>query len=124
MERRRTRGEQEAEFTRAIIRLEKEYLGRGPQDVRTTFLSDLIIVRIRGVLPPAELRLCETPEGRALIKETRRKLFESARPMIEVITEEVPGARLVSLHTDMSTRNGERMLVITLDRSLDELFRP
>lgn len=124
MERRRTRGEQEAEFTRAIIRLEKEYLGRGPQDVRTTFLGDLIIVRIRGVLTLAELKLCETAEGRALIKETRRKLFESARPMIEAITTELTGAHLVSLHTDMSTRNGERMLVITLDQSLDERFRP
>jgi uncharacterized protein YbcI len=67
--RRRTRGELEAEFTRAIIRLEKEYLGRGPQDVRTLFLGDLVVVRIRGVLTAAEAKICETNEGRSLIKE-------------------------------------------------------
>lgn len=124
MTRRKTRGEYEAEFTRAIIRLEKEYLGRGPQDVRTLFLGDLIVVRIKGVLTVAEAKICETTEGRALIKETRRQLFESAREMIEEFTVAITGAHLVSLHTDMSTRTGERVLVLTVDQDLDLLFRP
>jgi uncharacterized protein YbcI len=115
----RSRGEQEAEFTRAIIRLEKEYLGRGPQDVRTFFVNDMIIVRIRGVLTPAELKLCETAEGRSLIKETRRQLFERARPFIEEIVQQVTGAIAESLHTDMSTKTGERVLVVTVTGRLD-----
>ena len=47
----KTRGELEAEFTKAIIKLEKEYLGRGPLDARTFFVDDMILVRLRGVLP-------------------------------------------------------------------------
>lgn len=34
----------EAEFTKAFIQFEREYLGRGPQDVRTIFLNDMVLV--------------------------------------------------------------------------------
>ena len=42
--RNKTRGEHEAELTKAMIKFEKEYLGRGPQDVKTTYLGDMILV--------------------------------------------------------------------------------
>lgn len=117
-----TRGQAEAEFTRAIIKLEKDYLGRGPSDARTFFLSDMIVIRLRGILTPAEAKLAESADNRELVKETRRRLFETTRPMIEEIVREITGCELVSLHTDMSTRTGERVIVLTLDRDLNELF--
>jgi uncharacterized protein YbcI len=122
MNKRKTRGEAEAEFTRAIVKFEKEYLGRGPVDARTLFINDLILVRLRGILTPAEVKLAETHEGRILVKETRRQLFESSRPLLETIVQEVTGCRLISLHTDMSTRTGERMIVLTVDADLSERF--
>lgn len=122
MNKRKTRGEAEAEFTRAIVKFEKEYLGRGPVDARTLFINDLILVRLRGILTPAEVKLAETHEGRTLVKETRRQLFESSRPLLETIVQEVTGCRLISLHTDMSTRTGERMIVLTVDADLSERF--
>lgn len=118
----RTKGEHEAEFTRAMIQFEKEYLGRGPEDVRTVFVLDMIVVRIRGILTRAELKLCETTEGRELVKETRRQLFESARELVEKMVEDIVGCKLKSLHTDMSTRTGERVVVLTVDVNLDEQF--
>ena len=39
---RRTRGEVEAEFTRAMIKFEKEHLGRGPLDARTFFIQAML----------------------------------------------------------------------------------
>jgi uncharacterized protein YbcI len=119
----KTRGELEAEFSKAIIKFEKEHLGRGPLDTRTFFLNDMIVVRLRGVLTPAEAKLAESREGQALVKETRRQLFEVSRPLIEAIVEEVVNCKLVSLHTDMSTKTGERVIVLTVDANLDELFR-
>lgn len=120
--RKKTCGELEAEFTKAIIALEKDYLGRGPADARTFFLNDMIVVRLRGILTPAESRLSENPENRELIKETRRRLFESARPMVEGMVREIIGCNLVSLHTDMSTKTGERVIVLTVDFDLDKQF--
>lgn len=119
----KTRGELEAEFSKAIIKFEKEHLGRGPLDTRTFFLNDMIVVRLRGILTPAETKLAENREGQALVKETRRQLFEVSRPLLEAIVEEVIGCKLISLHTDMSTKTGERIIVLTVDTNLDEQFR-
>lgn len=120
---RRTRGELEAEFTRAMIQFEKDYLGRGPADVRTVFVLDMVVVRLRGILTRAEIKLCETPDGSALVKETRRRLFESAREMIAAMVHDILGCNLISLHTDMSTRTGERVVVLTVDVHFDEKFK-
>jgi uncharacterized protein YbcI len=121
--REKTRGELEAEFTKAMINFEKEHLGRGPIDTRTFFVNDMILVRLRGIMTPAEVKLAETGTGQALVKETRRQLFEVCRPLIEHMVDEVIGCKLVSLHTDMSTKTGERVIVLTVDANLDERFR-
>ncbi|MBL8056816.1 MAG: DUF2294 domain-containing protein [Anaerolineales bacterium] len=119
----KTRGELEAELTKAIIKFEKDYLGRGPLEARTFILGDLILMRLRGVLTPAELKLAETREGQALVKETRRQLFETSWPFLESLVRETVGCGLLSLHTDMSTRTGERIVVLTVDQNLDERLR-
>lgn len=119
----KTRGEAESEFTREIIRIEKEFLGRGPHEVRTFFLDDMIIVRLRGILTPAETKLSESSEGQSLIKETRRKLFEAARPLIEQAVNKILNCHVISMHTDISTRTGERVIVLTTDKKLEEQFK-
>jgi uncharacterized protein YbcI len=122
MIRKKTRGEHEAEFTKAMIKFEKDYLGRGPQDVKTTFLGDMIVVRLRGILTPAEMKLAETQAGQGLVKETRRQLFETSRSLIESMVKEIIGCNVISLHTDMSTKTGERVVVLTVDVNLDHKF--
>lgn len=118
----KSRGELEAEFTKAIIRIEKEYLGRGPLDARTFFVDDMVLVRLRGVLTQAELKLAETTQGSALIKETRQQLFETSRTLLEEAVNEVLGTRVVSFHSDISTRNNERIVVLTLSTNLERQF--
>jgi uncharacterized protein YbcI len=120
--RKKTRGESEAEFTQAIIKLEKEYLGRGPSDARTFLVSDMVLVRLRGILTPAELKLAETSDGKTLVKESRRQLFETIRPQIEDIATEVFECNVISLHTDVSTKSGERVIVLTVDVDFTESF--
>lgn len=119
---RKTRGQLEAEFTKVVIKFEKEYLGRGPEEARTFFIQDMILVRLQGIMTPAEAKLAESREGQTLVKETRRQLFESSRPLIEAIVGEIVGCNVVSLHTDMSTKTGERVIVLTVDKNLEEQF--
>jgi uncharacterized protein YbcI len=119
----KTRGEAEAEVTQAVVKFEKEYLGRGPLDARTFFVQDMILVRLRGIITPAERKLAESREGQNLVKETRRQLFESSRPLIEEIVTQSIGCQLISLHTDMSIKTGERIIVLTVDTNLDTLYR-
>lgn len=119
----KTRGELEAEFTKAIIKIEKEYLGRGPLDARTFFVDDMVLVRLRGVLTQAEQKLAETAQGSALIKETRQQLLETSRPLLEDAVRDVLGCEIVSFHSDISTRNNERIVVLSLNINFEQLLR-
>jgi uncharacterized protein YbcI len=51
-----SRGEAEAKVTKAIIKLERDYLGRGTSDACTFFANDMILLRLCGILTPAESR--------------------------------------------------------------------
>ncbi len=118
----KSRGQLEAEFTKAIIKFEKEYLGRGPLDARTFFIQDMVLVRLRGILTPAEMKLAENREGKTLVKETRRQLFETSRSILDTMVRDILACEPISLHTDMSTKTGERVVVITVDVNLNDKF--
>ena len=114
-----TRGEIEAALANAIIQFEKDHLGRGPVETRVYIIEDMILVRLRGVLTPAESKLAQNSEGHELIKQVRRKLLEGSRPILESIVLEKTGCQVVSLHTDISVKTGERIIVFTLDEKLE-----
>ena len=118
----KTIGQIEAELTKAMIRFEKEYLGRGPKDAHTYIIEDMIFIRLQGVLTPAEQKLAENRESRALVKETRRQLFESSRQILAGMVQDITGANLITLHTDMSSKTGERIVVLVTDANLGQRF--
>lgn len=114
----KTKGELEAEISQAIIRFEKEYMGRGPLETKTYLIDDLVLVRLRNVLIPAEFKLAELEQnkrGRELIKDVRRELIEHGRPLLDAVIQDILKVKVRSLHTDISTRTGERIIVFTLE---------
>ena len=117
-----TRGEVEASLANAIIQFEKEHLGRGPAEARVFIIEDLILVRLRGVLTPAEMSLAQTADGHSLIKQVRRQLLEGSRQILDEIVQRVAGCHVVSLHTDISVKSGERVIVFTVAEDLEERF--
>ena len=119
----KTLGQIEAEISDAIIKFEKEYLGRGPKEAKTFVLGDLILVRLKGVMTPAEEQLAKTSEGSGLIKKVRMTLIEGARVLLENIIFDITDCRIVSLHTDISTKAGERIIVFILDKNLETQFQ-
>src|SRR5215510_12002747 len=44
----------------AIIKFEQEFMGRGPDEVRAFVVRSLVVVRLKGVLTPAERQLAKT----------------------------------------------------------------
>lgn len=114
----KTRGQIEAEISAAIVRFEREYMGRGPEETRCFILDDMVLVRLKGVLTPAESKLASVrsdERGRMLVKQTRIELLEKGRELLETIIREILGQEVKSLHTDISTRTGERIIIFTLD---------
>jgi len=118
----KTKGQAESQISEAIIKFEREYMGRGPVETKTYIIKDMVFVRLKGVLTPAEEQLAKSPEGADLIKRTRMQLMESARVLLEKMISEITACQVLSLHTDISTKTGERVIVFTLDRNLEDLF--
>ena len=116
----RTQGEIEAAICEGIRRFEQEFMGRGPKDIHSHLINDLVIVRLQGVLTAAEQQLVQslpTEKGRGLLKQVRTQLVETARPVLESMVFEVTGTKVVSLHHDISTTTGEEIVVFTLAES-------
>jgi len=115
----KTKGEIEAEITEAIVKFEMEYMGRGPKEARTHIIEDMVLVRLQGVLTPAEQQLTKSVDGVELIKKMRSTLIESAKPILFQVIGDITGVRAVGLYTDISTVSGERIIAFTLDRDLE-----
>lgn len=110
-----TTGQLEEAVSQAVIRFEKEYMGRGPLEARTYLVDDLVVVRLKGVLTPAEMSLTVTGErGRDLIKQMRQQLIETGATALSATVALLVRAEVKSMHTDISTRTGERVIVFTL----------
>ena len=113
----KTSGEIEAAICQGMIRFEQEYMGRGPKDVHSHLLGDLLVVRLQGVLTAAEqhlVKMLQAEKGRDLLKQVRIQLMEAARPIMEAMVREITGVKVVSLHHDISTMTGEEVVLFTL----------
>ncbi len=117
-----TQGEIEAAVCQGISRFEQEYMGRGPKDIHTHLIGDLVVVRLHGVLTDAEQQLVKSlpaEKGRDLLKQVRTHLIETARPILEAMIQAVTGIKVLSLHHDISTVAGEEVVVFALAESPD-----
>ena len=113
----KTQGEIQSAICEGVGRFEQDYMGRGPKDIRAHLLGDLLVVRLQGVLTAAEQHLVKSlpaEKGRDLLKQVRTHLIETARPVMEAMVQEVTGAKVLTLHHDISTVTGEEIVAFTL----------
>lgn len=116
----RSLGELEAAICEKVRLIQLEFMGRGPKDIRAHLIGDLLVIRLKGVLTAAEQQMTKsTPMeiGRNLIKQFRTQLIALARPRLEILIEDVVGAKVISQHHDISTRTGEEILVFSLSEA-------
>jgi uncharacterized protein YbcI len=119
----KTQGEIETAICEGISRFEQETRGRGPKDINAHLLGDFVVVRLQGLLTPAEQQLAKFPseKGRDLLKQVRTHLIETANPSLQSLVQAITGVKVVSLHHDISTVTGEAIIFFTLAES--SLFR-
>ncbi|MFN5757104.1 MAG: DUF2294 domain-containing protein [Planctomycetia bacterium] len=129
----KSQGEIEAAVCDGISRFQQEFIGRGPKDIHSHLIGTLLVVRLQGVLTPAERQLIaprdesaeagsgygngngqDNGNGRSLLKQVRAHMVSTGRGRLESIVEEAVGVKLVSVHHDISTITGEELLVFSL----------
>ncbi|MHC5111613.1 MAG: Na-translocating system protein MpsC family protein [Planctomycetota bacterium] len=116
----KTQGEIEAAISDGARRFEQEFMGRGPKDIHSHLINDLVVIRLQGVLTAAEQQLVQslpTEKGRSLLKQVRTQLIEAARTVLESMILEATGTKVMSLHHDISTTTGEEIIAFTLAES-------
>jgi len=114
----RTKGQLEDALSKSILQFEKDYIGRGPQSIRTYIVEDLIVVRLRDALTVAEQKLIESPDGASLVKQMREKLLEESRLLLTQIVHQMTGTKVVSMVSSVDIERAERILLFTLDTNL------
>lgn len=102
----------------AIIKFEQEFIGRGPDDVRAFIVRDLVVVRLKGVLTPAERQLAKTVDGIDMVKRLRQNLIALGRDKLCEQVSDITGTKILALFTDIDVQIGERVFVFTLDRDI------
>lgn len=119
----RTKGEIESAIRTAIIKFEQEFMGRGPDDVKAFIVRDQVLIRLKGVLTPAERQLAKTADGVDMVKRLRQNLIAQGRDKLcEQITE-ITSLKTTALFTDIDAHIGERVIVIGLEKDLEGSLR-
>ena len=118
-----SKGEKEAAVRTAIIKFEQEFLGRGPDEVRVFIVRDMLVVRLKGVLTPAERQLAKTAEGIDMVKRLRQNLIAQGRERLCEQVMDLIGTKVTALFTDIDTVVGERIFVFTLESDIEANFR-
>jgi len=112
----------ESAVSEAMNKFLKEQMGEQPETVSTQMLENTIIVRFKGVLPPAEKHMIKNQEGMKLIKELKGKLIERAKPLLETLIKNLTKAEVVDIHSSFSPETGERIAIFTLNKDLEKIF--
>ncbi|MDF2684394.1 MAG: hypothetical protein K0R47_5584 [Brevibacillus sp.] len=111
----------EADLSEAFIKFQRILIGRGPQEAKTYIVGDMVILRCKGVLTIEEKHLVTNDRGRKLVKEMRQVLREMHSHDFEGIVEKHTGCKVLSSHSDISTKMGERIEVFITDKDVERL---
>lgn len=117
-----TKGQTEARITEMFIKFLKEYMGRGAIEGKTYIIKDMVIVRLKGVLTPAEEQLAKTVEGAELVKKTRMLLLEGAKELVSKAISDILECNVINMFSDICIKKGERFIVFTLDNDCEGNF--
>ncbi|SFR69609.1 DUF2294 domain-containing protein [Anaeromicropila populeti] len=118
-----TKGQLEAKISEIVSKFEIEYMGRGPKTIKTYIINDMLVVRLTGFLSLSEQKLTDNAQGVELYKKVRTSLFEGGRGYLETLIKEVIDVAIISTHSDVSTKTGEKIIVITVDKNLEEICK-
>jgi uncharacterized protein YbcI len=110
-----TIGQVKDSIAKQVTKFYAETLGHGPKETRIYIVEDMVIVRLKEHLLPVEQKLLEGKEGIVLVKNIRKKLHEILTTNLVSIISGITGHRVITSHSDISTKTGELLEVFVLD---------
>lgn len=99
-------------ITRAIRGFEADVLEEVSSRVEVSIVDNLIVVRLFGVLTPAERHLAESSGGPALIKQFRSSLLDNEQPRLARAISELTQLEVESVFTDVHVASRQQVIVL------------
>jgi len=116
----KSKEEIESIVSQSMTKFLKEQMGENIEQVITQVVGDALIVRFKGVLPPAERHLAKKQEGKKLIIELKGKIIERAKPLFKVMIENLINSEVIDIYSSFDVATGECVEVFTLDKDLEK----
>jgi uncharacterized protein YbcI len=117
-----TLGQVKDKLSKEVSKFYVTTIGQGPEETRIYIVEDMVIIRLKGKLLPIEEKLLEGENGIETVKDIRKKLHEVLTSRLSLIVEEITQAKVISSHSDISTKSGEMMEVFILDKNYESKF--
>ena len=116
----KSKGQIEDLITKKAIKFYLDTLGTGPKEAKTYILEDMVIVRLQGRLLPIEQRLLQSQSGLHLVKDIRQTLHSLTTGELMKIISKITNHKIVSTHSDISTKTGEIIEIFVLDNNFED----
>lgn len=107
------------EFNDIIRKLRKDLFGKGPERIHTVFVENMAVSTLYGNLTPTETFIASTYEGCDMVHLARTKMIQdvyASNPPEGL--EELVGAKLVNLFSDMKIKENIAVSVFVFDKNI------
>lgn len=121
-----SKGQIEDHISKEVTKFYAKTLGVGPKETRCYIVEDMIIVRLKGKLLPIEesiLKLLDGKHAIELVKNVRKALHQITTKQLCAIIEGCTNQKVITCHSDISTKTGERLEVFIMNTNIEKLFK-
>jgi uncharacterized protein YbcI len=117
-----TRTSPQKEIARGVVKIYKDYLGRGPTAAQTTITEDFVVTLCEDGLTKAELNLIERGEEDT-VRSIRRKFQTAMRNDLIDLVEQVTGRKGRALLSDHDVVNDIAIETVVFSSEADRQSR-
>lgn len=112
----------ETAFNEIVRKVRKDYLGKGPEKISTTFVDNMAISILYGNLTPTEKFMAQTPEGKQMIHSARTKMIQEIyEKHVPDGLEELVGSKLRYLFSDFKVEEDMAVSVFIFENKIENI---
>ena len=116
-------GELNVAIARSVVRINRDYAGRGPTKAQAFFRHNVVVVLLQEVMTRLERTLVARGHPDA-VRQERRQLQEAMCADLIGAVERLTGCTVTAHMTDTASEENMAVHVFVLDRPVDPAFSP
>ena len=119
----KTKGQVEAEISEVVTKFKREHVGKGPEEVKSYIIDDMVVIRLKGALTTYEQQLIDAPESIELIKQCRVCCLKNAQSILRDLLHNLLDVDITSFYVDVNPKIGEIFVVLSLSQNVESKFK-